>query len=178
MGYRVRLGQIPKEVKEKVVGKTYKEVVEIFGTTAIYRELEGYEQLYEIGKYVDYSEGREPFFDFDVYEEVESEFDILTKEGLAIIIDKYRIGIADYYKEMHEKMLSLTPAVIREVQNHFRSYTQEWDDSYDIKPYYLDEEKSDGEISSSWKSEYAIFNLVYIYRTFDWDKNYLIYSGW
>jgi len=26
--------------------------------------------------------------------------------------------------------------------------------------------------------EYAIFNLVYIYRTFDWENDYLIYSGW
>lgn len=63
------------------------------------------------------------------------------------------------------------------IKNHLRGKAEEWSGKY-IRPYYLDEDNTDGEIVSSWKIEYAIFNLVYIYRTFDWKNDYLIYSGW
>ena len=39
----------------------------------------------------------------------------------------------------------------------------EWEDNgFDVKPYYLDQEETDGFTVSSFKFEYCIFNLVYI----------------
>lgn len=36
----------------------------------------------------------------------------------------------------------------------------------------------DEQIVSSWEYEYAIFELVRLYKSFDWDNNYLIFLGW
>ena len=64
-----------------------------------------------------------------------------------------------------------------DVQVFINSKAREWGNKF-LNPYYLDEETTDGAIVKSWEYEYAIFNLVYIYRTFDWENDYLIYSAW
>lgn len=54
-------------------------------------------------------------------------------------------------------------------------------DSYGInRPAVYDLEKmdDDGFISTSWRFEYAIFNLIHLYKTFNFKKNYLIYYGY
>jgi hypothetical protein len=45
----------------------------------------------------------------------------------------------------------------------------------DSLPYNL--EKKDN-ITTSWKYEYSIFELVYIYKKFDWENDLLIYYGY
>jgi hypothetical protein len=44
-----------------------------------------------------------------------------------------------------------------------------------MTPYDLNR---DDEVTTSWKYEYAIFELVRIYKTFDWKKNVMIYYGY
>lgn len=44
-----------------------------------------------------------------------------------------------------------------------------------LTPYNLDE---GDEITTSWKYEYSIFELVRIYKTFDWKNNVMIYYGY
>lgn len=55
---------------------------------------------------------------------------------------------------------------------HVRSMRTEWTC---LNPYNL--EKGE-EITSSWKYEYAIFELVRIYKSFDWKRNAMIYYGY
>jgi len=55
--------------------------------------------------------------------------------------------------------------------NHFHEMINEWN----YKPYDLDE--TNPEITMSWKYEYAIFELVRIYKAFNWKKNQMIYYG-
>jgi hypothetical protein len=43
-------------------------------------------------------------------------------------------------------------------------------------PYNMDVTREG--LVSSWLYEYEIFELVLLYRTFDWDKNVLIFYGW
>lgn len=43
------------------------------------------------------------------------------------------------------------------------------------RPYNLEKE---GIITHSWMYEYAQFQLVHIYKTFDWDNNVVIYYGY
>jgi hypothetical protein len=56
--------------------------------------------------------------------------------------------------------------------NHIKNFESEW--TY-LTPFDLD----DGtlKITSSWKYEYEIFDLVRIYKSFDWKKNVMIYYG-
>lgn len=197
MGYRIRLGRIPKFMKEHFVGLDYKEATkkakEIYESThgkiydeedffAFYHDLPHYEELYEIGKYISYEDGREPFFSFDIYEEEGTEFDIFSKEGLKRIIESYHDNTLKHYQELLEnldiiKNQSNEYSFIK-LKDYFTSKLNEWGNKYGLKPYRLDEDSSDGFMTGSWKIEYAIFNLTYIYRTFDWENDYLIYSGW
>jgi hypothetical protein len=129
----------------------------------------GHTQLYEIGKYLVFeTEELSDFYDFDISE---SRFSILTKEGLKKLIQLFASWVEESYKK-------LTTATFEELKIHARQMHMEWENCFDYHPYVLDQENPDGEMAHSWKHEYAIFNLVYIYRTFDWENDYLIYSAW
>ena len=62
---------------------------------------------------------------------------------------------------------------------HARDMALEWGVSgwfEDTLPY--DVELSKSRLVSSWKYEYEIFELVKIYKTFDWKRNVMIYYGY
>jgi hypothetical protein len=56
--------------------------------------------------------------------------------------------------------------------DHVRGMRTEWTA---ITPYDL---SRGDEVTTSWKYEYVIFELVRIYKTFDWKKNVMIYYGY
>lgn len=58
------------------------------------------------------------------------------------------------------------------VLEHVRSFRNEWSL---LTPFNL---KNGEAITTSWKYEYGIFELVRIYKTFDWKKNVMIYYGY
>jgi hypothetical protein len=190
MGYRIKLGRIPKTEKEQYKGKTEEEVYKMLGDDEFssYRP-PNHEELFEIGKYVSYENGRSPFYDFEMED---TEFDILSKEGLLSIIEETHKELADYFFEMNEAIVNVFEKIEKKeeldfytvegfdkVVSHLRSKAVEWKNEYRLKPYRLEENKKmDGYVSSSWLKEYSIFNLAHIYRTFDWENDYLIYSGW
>ena len=171
MGYRVRLGSVPKWYRQRCVDvRSDEEWDEKFNqheNHASYRP-DVYQELYEIGKYVHFSDKMEDFYNFSL-EEVE--FKVCTKEDLKRIIQWYHDEILEYYQ-------SLGTSKGADFDSHKRTMLSEWNRSFKSAPYFLDEDYTDGYIARSWKLEYTIFNLVYIYRTFDFDKEYLIYSGW
>lgn len=59
------------------------------------------------------------------------------------------------------------------ILEHIRTMRTEWTI---LTPYKLKDGRD--EITSSWKYEYGIFELVRIYKTFDWKKNVMIYYGY
>lgn len=183
MGYRLRLGEINKSAADKYRHKSLKELIKNKddGSFSLVRP-KHYAQLYELGKYVSYEKGIKRFYTkFDI-KKYEYDFFIMSKEGLKSIIEEYAENTRTYYNELLEKATKLQKPqdsldTVNELISHFNFMNMEWGNGF-IKPYWLDEERTDGEIVRSWKIQYAIFNLVYIYRTFDWEKKYLIYSGW
>lgn len=177
MGYRTRLGRINKEMKNAVQGMSHDEVCKHFGIRSVYRNMPDYEELHEIGKYIDFSDGTGRFFDFDVYEETEAEFFIMTKEQLAKAIKSYADDVQGYYQELLDKFRNPKHDTKHEIDCLLREKADNWSQEC-VPMYYLDEERHDGNITPSWKKEYAIFNLVEIYRNFDWENDYLIYSSW
>ena len=56
--------------------------------------------------------------------------------------------------------------------DHVRTMRMEW---VQCKPYDL---TRGNEVTNSWKYEYVIFELIRIYKTFDWKKNVMIYYGY
>lgn len=59
-----------------------------------------------------------------------------------------------------------------DIIEHVRNMRTEWTA---MTPYDL---TSGDSITTSWKYEYGIFELVKIYKTFDWKKNVMIYYGY
>lgn len=193
MGYRLRIGRIPKSAHEKY-GKmrTEDEVIKaakLSDGDAVYRSLPEYQELYELGKYCDFSEGCRPFF---VFELEENDFHIVTKEWLIKLIETYHKNNADWYSKLlgclemddegvvslkYEPDDSLDCDPSRMLWSHLNSIKNEWVSRFGSTPYNLEPGK-DGPIVSSWKYEYSIFNLVHILHTFDWENDLLIYSGW
>jgi len=61
---------------------------------------------------------------------------------------------------------------------HLKSFGSEWGSHSfvkDMKPYDLG---SSDKIVTSWKYEYAQFELVRLYKTLDWENNVFIYYGY
>jgi hypothetical protein len=130
---------------------------------------EGYEEILGLGKGVQFNEKLMlKFYGFNVYDEFMNDFHIVKKEGLKEFIKAEHDIIAGFYRDYSDE----------ELLTYCKEKNREWNSQFGLLPYYLDEEHTDGEIVRSWKREYAIFNLVYIYRKFDWDNNYLILSAW
>jgi len=169
MGYRARLGKVAKKEKEKFIGLSYEEAEKLIDkNSAVYRP-QFHTQLYELGKYFNLTQGTIPFYDFDLEKECETEFYIMSKEQLKELIEEYHDLIYQNYEHLAQGN--------KNVQMFINSRAREWCSNF-LNPYYLDEEETDGELVGSWQYEYSIFNLVYIYRTFDWETDYLIYSAW
>lgn len=64
-----------------------------------------------------------------------------------------------------------------DIIEHVRSFGMEWGvkSFLDMLPYDLSRGE---EVTTSWKYEYGIFELVRIYKSFDWKKNVMIYYGY
>lgn len=58
------------------------------------------------------------------------------------------------------------------ILEHIRSMRLEWTQ---LKPYNLIEGDA---VTKSLKYEYAIFELVKIYKAFDWKKNVMVFYGY
>lgn len=163
MGYRRRLGRIPKANRDALRGVSFAEDQAVYDT-------EGYEQLFDIGSGDFCPRDLKNFFDFELGE---YEFQIVEKEQLREMIENYRKQIYSYYKEVVDELDGWRAL------NVLKTKMNEWEALFQ-KPYYLDEEhnKKDGAIVRSWHHDYAIFNIVYIYQHFDWENDYLILCGW
>jgi hypothetical protein len=128
--------------------------------------------LYEIGKSVSYVDDTFEAFhkNFDCYECYETEMYILTKEALISIIQQQEKDVAEYYKQL---LKDKDPDAIH---SYLFGKSNVWNNRFFSSIQY--EEGKDGEMTRSWYTDYAIFNLVHILKTFDFEHNYLIYSGW
>jgi len=166
--------------------------------------------LYEFGKYTGFEPPKKshlPFFKKKCVKEryEEHDFEVVTKEFLAYIIEYYTKMVQEFYKEMWKPFIGekdyqlgeflnsiktdfgvktdkhtfdfslITPeqqTALFKMFEHIRSYYSEWNR---MLPYNLE---NGDQCTSSWKYEYAVFELVRIYKSFDWNKNVMVYYGY
>jgi hypothetical protein len=226
MGYRTYVASMPKREYNKIKSMTKDQLIEHYKIKREDYEIEeGYigmgvydfgKELYEFGKYTDFEPPKgslKTFFknkELNKYYTDEHDFNIVTPEFLAYIIDSYKKIVTDYYNDMmnpffgkkverydrdnptdflnsvnveynypNNKYKFDFSLITQEEQNslwkiidHVRSMRTEWTA---ITPYDL---SRGDEVTTSWKYEYVIFELVRIYKTFDWKKNVMIYYGY
>ena len=107
---------------------------------------------------------------------------LITKNALVNAIEFYRQKITNYYKSLlmseedykkyqEEHFLSLETNAKRRERDVKQKIT-EWSNEK-FPPYNLDGEN----MINSWLYEYDIFELVFIYKTTNWDKECLIFFG-
>lgn len=163
-------------------------------------------ELYEFGKYTDFEppkKSMKSFFKKPCLKEMYEEYDfyIVTPEFLAYLIENYSNKVRKYYDEMimpfmgeesdflnsveikrdfpdnnyafdFSKITNTQQTALFKIIEHVRSMRTEW---VQLTPYDLEGGDS---ITTSWKFEYGVFELVRIYKSFDWKRNVMIYYGY
>ncbi len=113
---------------------------------------------------------------------------LCTKADFEFVIEEMRKHIHKYFQEAFE---TYSP---EQMKHHFKEKADEWGDMTEIlgikdmdpakaaiinaqhRPYNLDTTR-DG-LVQSWLYEYEIFELVLLYRQFNWDTTVLMFYGW
>ncbi|MDG1949255.1 MAG: hypothetical protein P8J32_00320 [bacterium] len=171
MGYRNYVGTIPTEIYEADKDLTKDELKAKYGEDFWnHRDSEHMKELHNFGKYCDFGiqDDIEEFYTKFKEGYDDCEFHVITKEGYLKIIEWYRLQILNFYKELLAKDEEAKDADLS-------SKIREWEGRFG-EPYNLDEERK--EIVSSWKYEYAVFELVIVLKSFDWENNVMVWYGY
>lgn len=194
MGYRHYFHKLPKaqleEIKKCKTNDDFCNYAENKGYEVDrYEDEEPYcpifkigKEVYEFGKYCDWAfdmqEKNESIFGNDELKERYSDYQavICSKEDFLFVINTYKQKIIDYYKNLlAENKESKTPIEKRH-KLHIENQLHEWENAFGCCPINTD--LSVEHINDSWMYEYAIFELVRVYKTFDFENNALVLLGW
>lgn len=228
MGYRTYIGYISKREYNKIKSMTKDELFAFYKINADdecedeypFKQCYDYgDKLFEFGKWTEFNPPKKTsksFFKKKDTQEMysENDFEVVTPEFLAYIINHYSEKVKAYYNKMllpfmgdGEDKSKVTSEFLNSIKSkynypnnkytfdfskitedeqtalfhmfeHIRSFAPEWGVASwfdDTLPYNL---KFGDSVTTSWKYEYEIFEMVRIYKTFDWKKNVMIYYGW
>jgi len=193
MGYRQYLQCISKKKGDKIRTLTVDELKKKYGEY----DGEGYyvsphdiptKELYEFGKYWggDGKEYKRCFFlNMDTHKYMTREYDFWMVDDEFV-----KVQIEFIHKEMGDYLQEIFDALITGLENKdFDAISKSnlygfinnrlkcnWKSDYGFTPYNLD--KKSEHLVKSDAYEYQVFDLVRIYKTFDFDKNYLLFTGW
>lgn len=200
MGYRHYMYKISKKTVKQIENKDYDYLSKKYNYEWNYGTEEfdldifrlPMERIYEFGKlYYDdtaeriYKYGK-PMFQKKVMEKVEDYNPyVIPKEALLEAITIYTEKVRKYYNGLLEDGETLVGFLGIETQKetskeekwkrHIEQQIQEWSGQFG-PPYNLKEETD--YIVSSWKYEYALFELVRLYKTIDFNKYDLVFLGY
>ena len=193
MGYRHYIGSISKiqydelSVMDEVQFSSF--CLDKYGSDDYVGAYEFCQSIYELGKY--YEDGflrKKHFFKNKKIEKrynEENQLYILGKTGLEKIIENQREKIYLYYSEWIKifntyKENKNNLYLEQKIEKYFLDKETQWKGEMYGKvkftPYNLN--LKDKELVSSWKYEYTIFDLVKLYKTFDYKNNVLVMMAW
>lgn len=205
MGYRARLFQVSKQTYNEIKSLSKDELSRLYNINkndSFYPPDISEKTLYELGDFdISYFSFYKNFFEKDCINSSIDDFDfkIVDKEFLAQIINTYKSRVSNYYNSMlnpflgnsefedsiktiygekeisydfdEHKLTSKQKSKILTMINYLKSLRMEWTGGliYDLS--------STEKVTESWKFEYSIFEIIRIYKTFDWDKKVMVYFG-
>lgn len=148
-------------------------------------------ELYDLGKYSEIAfklESEKPsLFTSDELKKRYSDygFALLMKDDFKAVIEAYRQKIIDWFQSLLnvDNRICFSEELAKE-QYQFENLKQQVQDKIDcwsgkywgVCPIDLDEDKE--RITGDWSYEYAIFELVRVYKIFDWENDDLVLVGW
>lgn len=189
MGYRIYIAKAPKKEIEEIQRMNYQEALDKFNTLVDPDEdpylPSPYKvapiQLHELGKGVDFVAELRDFgddiFTFPEAENYHIDYDLFTinRDGLLYIIEDYRKKVVSYYKMLVDSYDVVGAEVTTTPEMHIKKKFQSWNETRYFN-YDLREDKSS--IVSSWEYEYAVFELVHILKTTDFENDTLVIYGY
>ena len=155
-------------------------------------DLLGQTEIFDFGKDCNFAEElitrATPLFSNPETQEATNDFVICLKDDFKFVIDEYRKLIYNYFKKCEERSYELMKAHFHNKVETWGNYSEEVfklesvtpeeaariDEIY--RPYNLSEDSDS--IVRSWDYEYEIFELVRLYKTFDWENHALLFYGW
>lgn len=148
-------------------------------------------ELYDLGKYSEIGfklESERPsLFTSEELKERYSDngFALLTKDDFKAVIEDYRQKIVDWFQSLlnvddricFSEELTKEQYQFEELKREVQDKIDSWSGKYfGISPIDLDESRE--RITGDWSYEYAIFELVRVYKVFDWENDDLVLMGW
>lgn len=148
-------------------------------------------EVYELGKYSEIAfkleSERSSLFTSDELKKRYSDygFALLMKDDFKAVIEAYRQKIIEWLKSLlnPDESQVTAPRLSKEERKHLEwkyeieDKLDKWSGKYfGIFPIDLDESRE--RITGDWAYEYAIFELVRVYKTFDWENDDLVLVGW
>lgn len=141
-----------------------------------YPEINGEKMLYAEGTGIWWDIDKEtkhnPKYFKELYPDEDCDYFEVYKDGLKLFIDRYTERIIDVLKEGlkdDNDRNSRYPSI--------RSYAEEKLKEWEWGLVYHLDDNDKHEITSSWKYEYTIFNLIALYKSFDFEKYSLVVYG-
>lgn len=189
MGYRQYLYQVDKKFVEQIRAcKTNEEYGEVFKENVSGNDEEDYfpvyhlgKELFEFGKHYGNSDEMykhgDSLFTSEELNEMYSDYEaiVLDKEGLLCAIEWQREKVTSLYEDLtKEKSADKYDdrSQFDRLLEHAMDYLRWW------KFGSCDLEENSDHVARSWLYEHTIFDLVRIYKTFDWEKYCLVFAGW
>lgn len=183
MGYRHYIATIDKTLYQQIRNLTKKELADFFKSLdKNVNRREFVKEVYEMGKYVeaDYlKEHSRQFFDKKEtnlnYHNEDTELYLITRAGFDAIIESYHKIISDNFAKLLEHHKNGTKDMWGEdpVAKYLIGKGATWENSKNYQPYSLTGEP----ITHSWSYEYAIFELVRIYKSINWENQLVVITG-
>lgn len=101
---------------------------------------------------------------------------VVKEHTLKTIIDVIKEDIVNYYKGLLKGDDATRYAMMR---THVEDTIKEWEPEFrpDImSPINFNQE--DEKLTNSWRYEYSIWELVRLYKSFDFERNTMLFVGW
>ena len=189
MSFRYYLGYVPKKTIKEVENLSYKILCQKFGQDDCFRPYDIAHELYGLGSEFNTNclKGsiRKLFKNKETHLKAASGDDYFYKissKGFELIIEEYHNLILKGFQRDLERFHSTKDADKFLLEKSIQSKIDEWmPNGLKYKPYNLDKNLDLNKESSliySWKFEYAIFELVLKYKTFNWKENQLVIYGY
>ena len=126
-------------------------------------------ELHGLGKYID-SELVDDLITISSSDDGDGEFKIIDIESIPKIVSHYAKKHLDFLKTLDKGITK---------HFNFESYIKkqiiQWSRP---ERFVYNIDKNSDKIVRSWEFQYEIFNLIYIYKTFDVEKNFLLWTGY
>lgn len=174
MGYRNYIWVIDKKKADSIRNMSLEELKKLADPDSSYvsifdlREKLNAIGVLELGHVKNTPKNLQPFFIDKIVQEnisIEQEFMIMDVEDLRDIWKNYSMQMTEYYKEF-SKVTS-----IEVLQKEFESLAC-WCSLIDL------EEHNKYALTTSWRYDYACFNVMYLYKIFNSKKQYLLWVGY